>query len=99
DAEIGGEGGEAEEGGHVGDGVLIEDRWPRLFEAPQVDGDAGKRQAVVGDFLLQALPVGARRMRLRRRVRSEAAQLDAVVAQVLELVQYLMEVERWLFLV
>src|SRR5262249_48052579 len=83
DAETGTEDGEAEESGDIGDGVLIEDRRPRLLEAPQIDRDARERQAVIGDLLLEPLPVGARRVRVGRRVRPEAAQLDAVVAEVL----------------
>ena len=56
DVQVGRERGEAEERGHVGRRVLVQDRRPGLLEAPQIDGDAGEGQAVVRDLLLQLLP-------------------------------------------
>ena len=97
--EIGGEGRVPKEGGHVRHGVFVEDRRPRLLEAPQVDGDAGEGEAVVGDFLLQLNPAGLGRVRHGRRVQAEAAEFHAVVPEVLQLVQHLVEVVGRDFLV
>src|SRR5262249_2916414 len=54
---------------------------------------------VVGHVLLQFLPRRLRRMRPRRRVHAEAAQLDAFVAEVMEHVNDLVEVGRRFLLV
>src|SRR5262249_41115841 len=69
------------------------------LERPQVDGDAGEGQAVVGDLLLELLPARPGRVRHRAGVRAEAAQLHPVVPEVLELVQDDVEVAGRLLLV
>ena len=83
---------EAEERRQVGSRVLVHDRRPGFLEAPQVDGNAGKGQAMVGNLLLEFLPIRLGRVRHRSRVRAEAAELDALVPKVLQLVQDFMEI-------
>src|SRR5262249_33721349 len=54
--------------------------------------DARKLQAVVGDELFQLLPAGLSGVRIRRGVQAEAAQLDTLVAEVVQHVDHLVEV-------
>src|SRR5262249_39754171 len=59
----------------------------------------GEGQAMIGDLLLERLPGSARRMRHRRWMHAESAQLDAIVAEMLQLVQDLVEVGGRLLLI
>src|SRR5207248_3714893 len=85
--------------GHVRRWVLVEDGGAGLLEAPQVHGDAGELQAVVGHVLFEPLPIRLGRMRERRWMGAEATQLDAFVAEILQLVQDDVEVGGRLVLI
>src|SRR5438128_8289391 len=54
---------------------------------------------MIGDFFFEPLPVRLGWVRPRCRMRAETAQFHAVVAQVLQLVQHDVKIERRLFLV
>src|SRR5262249_51380292 len=71
---------------------FIHDAWAGLLEAPQINGDAGKLQTMIGHVLLEALPVGPGGMGDRSRMDAECPQFDAVVTQIGELVDDLVEI-------
>jgi hypothetical protein len=83
DAEVRGEGAVAEERGQVRTGIVGVDE----LGPPEVRCNAGEGQAVIRNFLLELLARCLGRMRFRRRVLAEGAELDAVHLEVLQLVQ------------